>query len=248
MFDFTGKNVLITGGTRGIGKCILDSFAKANAKVCFLYSSSADLAREIEAEWAENGITVKGYKVDISNLEETRKVIKQVLADFGRIDILVNNAGITKDGYFMMMSEDSWNRVLDVNLNGLYNVTKSLILPFISNKSGIIVNLTSVSGIIGSPGQVNYSTTKAGIIGFTKSLSKELAAHGIRINAIAPGYIQTEMLDTIPEKMREGILKTIPVKKFGDVQDVANLAMFLSSDYANYIHGQTIIVDGGLTS
>lgn len=247
MFEFSGKNVLITGGTRGIGKCILESFAKAKANVCFIYTTADEKAKEIEEKWNDGEVIVKGYKVDISNSQETKLIMKQILVDFARIDILINNAGITKDGYFMMMSEESWNRVLDINLNGLFNVTKSLITSFIANKSGIIINLSSVTGIIGSPGQLNYSTTKAGVIGFTQSLSKELAHYGIRVNAIAPGYIQTEMLDTIPEKMKDTFLKRIPAGKFGEVEDVANLALFLASDCAKYIHGQTIVLDGGLT-
>ncbi len=248
MFDFTGKNILITGGTRGIGLGLLKEFAAKGANVAFLYGTAADKAAEVEAEWAGSGVRVSGYQTDVSDFEAVKLIVKRILTDFGGIDVLINNAGITRDGYMMFMSQESWGNVLDVNLTGTFNVTKQLITHFLSKKKGKIINITSVSGITGMAGQTNYSASKAGIIGLTQSLTKELAVKNINVNAIAPGYIQTEMLDTIPEKMKEKFVSEIPAGRIGSVTDVANAAMFLASDYSDYINGQVLIVDGGLTA
>lgn len=246
MFDLRGKNVLIIGGAKGIGKRILEEFAKAGANVAFIYNSSIESAADIEKEWENSGTAVKGYRVDITCYSNVKETIKTILEDFKAVDILINNAGITKDSYLMMMSPEAWDKVVNTNLTGVFNVTKQLYAHFVGKKSGKIINITSVGGLVGMAGQTNYSATKAGIIGFTKSLSKELAPKGINVNAIAPGYIHTEMLDTIPDKLKEQYVKSIPAGRLGDAADVAYAAMFLASDYANYIHGQVIVVDGGL--
>ena len=248
MFNFKDKNVLVTGGTRGIGKSIVEMFAQCHANVVYLYNSSDDIASEIDREWSNNTVKVKGYKADITDSSRISDTVEEILKDFGKIDILINNAGITKDSYLMMMKDDDWLKVIDVNLNGLFYLTKQLIPNFITNHYGKIINITSVSGIIGKACQTNYSATKAGIIGFTKSLSKELAGKGINVNAIAPGYIGTEMLETIPEKLRKDFEKSIPAKRIGKTEDVVYPVMFLASDYSNYIHGEVIVVDGGLTA
>lgn len=248
MFDFTGKTAVVTGGSRGIGRAIAESFASHGANVAFIYSSSRGRAEEFEAEYVGSGIKVKGYCADVSDLESIKEESRQILSDFGRVDILVNNAGITKDSYMMLMSRESWGKVIEVNLTGTFNVTKQFLTHFIGNRSGKIINMTSVGGIAGTAGQTNYSASKAGLIGFTKSLSKEVAGKNINVNAIAPGYIMTEMLDTIPEKMKEKIIKDIPALRIGDVSDIANAAMFLASDLSGYINGQVLVVDGGLTA
>lgn len=248
MFDFKGKNVLITGGSRGIGRALVEEFAAHGANVAFLYGQATEKAKEIEKKWAEAEVTVKGFQVNITDLDGVKKVVKDILAQFGRIDVLINNAGITKDGYMMLMSTDNWSKVLDVNLTGTFHVTKQLITHFIGNKQGKIINMTSVGGMIGMAGQTNYSASKAGLIGFTKSLSKEIAGKNINVNAIAPGYIDTEMLDTIPEKMKAEMLRSIPAARIGSVKDVANVAMFLASEYSDYMNGQVLVVDGGLTA
>lgn len=248
MFDFNEKNILITGGTRGIGKSLLETFAKCNANVAYLYNSSEEIAKSIDQEWSDSGIKIKGYKVDITDYEDIREIVKAILKDFGKIDVLINNAGITKDTYAMMMSEEVWKRVIDVNLNGMFYITKQLIPHFISNHSGKIINMASVGGIAGKACQTNYSASKAGVIGFTKSLSKELACRGVNVNAIAPGYIVTEMLDTIPEKLKKEYEKMIPARRFGKPEDVVYAVMFLASEYSNYIHGEVLVVDGGLTA
>lgn len=248
MFDFKGKNVVITGGTRGIGKELVEEFARHGANVAFLYGASTEKAAEVEEEWKNQHVKVRGFQVDITEFEGVREVIKEVLEEFEGIDILINNAGITKDGYMMLMSADSWKKVIEVNLTGTFNVTKQLLTHFISRRSGKIINMTSVGGMIGMAGQTNYSASKAGIIAFTKSLSKEIAGKNINVNAIAPGYIQTEMLDTIPEKIKSKMVGDIPAGRIGGVKDIANVAMFLASDYANYINGQVLVVDGGLTA
>lgn len=248
MFDFTDKNVLITGGTRGIGKSILETFARCNANVAYLYHSSDDIAECINQEWSDSSVKVKGYKVDITDSAAITIIFEQILKDFNHIDILINNAGITKDSYLMLMPEEDWKRVIDVNLNGVFYLTKQVIPHFISNHHGKIINITSISGIIGKACQTNYSATKAGIIGFTKSLSKELAGRGINVNAIAPGFIETDMLNTIPDKLKQEFAKAIPAKKFGKTEDVVYPVMFLASEYSNYIHGEVLVVDGGLTS
>jgi 3-oxoacyl-[acyl-carrier protein] reductase len=248
MFDFTGKNVVITGGTRGIGRSLVDSFAGCNANVAYLYSSSDETASSIDLKWSESSVTVKGYKADVSDFKAVEVIAETILHDLGRVDILINNAGITMDSFFMMMPEDDWSKVININLSGVFNVTKQFVPHFIYNHFGKIINVASVGGIIGSSCQTNYSASKAGIIGFTKSLSKELAGIGINVNAVAPGYINTEMLDAIPEKLKKEYQKSIPAKRFGTVEEVVYPVMFLASEYSNYITGETIVIDGGLTA
>lgn len=248
MFDFTGKTVVVTGGSRGIGRAVAENFASNGANVAFIYGSSKGRADELEEKYSDSGVQVKGYCANVADIESVKSASKQILSDFGKVDILVNNAGITKDGYMMLMSGENWGKVIEVNLTGAFNVTKQFLTHFIGNRGGKIINMTSVGGIAGMAGQTNYSASKAGLIGFTKSLSKEVAGKNINVNAIAPGYILTEMLDTIPDKMKEKIIKDIPASRIGDVNDIANAAMFLASDYSGYINGQVLVVDGGLTA
>ncbi|SFC12778.1 3-oxoacyl-[acyl-carrier-protein] reductase [Butyrivibrio sp. YAB3001] len=248
MFDFNGKNILVTGGSRGIGRALVNAFASNGASVAFIYGRSQEEAVKLEEEWAAKGVRVKGYQADVSKFESVKQVVSEIIKDFGKVDVLVNNAGITKDGYMMLMSEDNWRKVLDVNLSGTFNVTKQLLTHFLVNKKGKIINMTSVGGLVGAAGQTNYAASKAGIIGFTKSLTKEVAGKNINVNCIAPGYIATEMLDTIPDKIKNGIIGSIPASRLGNVDDIANAAMFLASDVADYINGQVLVVDGGLTA
>ncbi len=248
MFDFDGKNVLITGGTRGIGKSLLDAFADCNAQVAYIYGASGDIAQHIDSERSNGKVKVKGYKADIADNKAVTEAAKEILEDFGKIDILINNAGITKDSYMIMMPENNWERVINVNLNGVYYLTKQLIPHFIANHYGKIINIASVSGIIGKACQTNYSAAKAGLIGLTKSLSKEVAGRGINVNAVAPGFIITEMLDDIPDLLKKEYIKSIPARRFGKPEDIVYPIMFLASDYSNYIHGEVLVVDGGLTA
>lgn len=240
--------ILITGGSRGIGRAIVNAFATSGANVAFIYGKSVEEASQIEDEWKGKEVTVKGYQADIADFETVKNVIKDIVDDFKKIDVLVNNAGITKDGYMMFMTADNWKKVLDVNLSGTFNVIKQLLPHFLINKKGKIINMTSVGGMIGMAGQTNYSASKAGIIGLTKSLTKEVAGKNINVNCIAPGYIETEMLETIPEKMKDDIAKSIPASHIGSVNDVANTVMFLASEYSDYINGQVLVVDGGLSA
>ena len=240
-----GKTALITGAARGIGKAIALKFAAEGANIAF---TDLEVNLETEKEIAALGVKAKSYASNAADFAQTEEVVKAVKDEFGAIDILVNNAGITKDGYMMLMSGDNWGKVIEVNLTGAFNVTKQFLTHFIGNRSGKIINMTSVGGIAGMAGQTNYSASKAGLIGFTKSLSKEVAGKNINVNAIAPGYILTEMLDTIPDKMKEKIIKDIPASRIGDVDDIANAAMFLASDFSGYTNGQVLVVDGGLTA
>lgn len=248
MFDFKGKNVLVTGGSRGIGRSLVNEFASKGANVAFLYGKSVEEAKIVEENWKDEELIVKGFQADVADFDKVKNIVKEIVNQFEKIDILINNAGITKDGYMMLMAADNWKKVLDVNLCGTFNVTKQLLTHFIGNRKGKIINMTSVGGMVGMAGQTNYSASKAGIIGFTKSLSKELAGKNINVNAIAPGYIATEMLETIPEKMKADIVKSIPASRIGSVRDIANAAMFLASEYSDYINGQVLVVDGGLTA
>lgn len=243
--DFTDKVVLITGGSRGIGSAMVKEFKEANARVLFTYKTNVKTAEILLDEIGSD--KVEAYPLQIEDIVSVKKCVKQILDKYGAIDVLINNAGINKDGFFGMMSESSWNLVLNTSLMGIYNVTKNVILKMISRKQGTIINISSISGILGTAGQVNYSTAKAGIIGFTKSLAKEMAQYKIRVNCIAPGFIKTDMFHKIPQEIREELVKTIPLGDAGEPSDVAYLALFLASDYARYITGQVYVVDGGLS-
>lgn len=240
------KVALVTGASRGIGREIAKKFAEQGANVAFTYLSSVEKGQALEAELAAYGITAKGYRSDASDYASAEQLVIDVVADFGALDILVNNAGITRDTLLMRMSEDQWDEVMRVNLKSVFNLTKAATKPMMRAKSGSIINITSVVGLMGNAGQSNYSASKAGIIGFTKSIAKELGSRNIRSNAIAPGFIETEMTGELNEKALEDWLKNIPLKRAGQGDEVANACVFLASDMSKYITGQTLQVDGGM--
>ncbi len=240
------KVALVTGASRGIGREIAKRFAEQGANVAFTYLSSIEKGQALEAELAAYGIKAKGYRSDASDFAAAEQLVVDVVADFGTLDILVNNAGITRDTLLMRMSEEQWDEVLRVNLKSVFNLTKAATKPMMRAKSGSIINMTSVVGLMGNAGQANYSASKAGIIGFTKSIAKELGSRNIRSNAIAPGFIETEMTGELNEKALEDWLKNIPLKRAGQGEDVANACVFLGSDMSKYITGQTLQVDGGM--
>ncbi len=240
------KVALVTGASRGIGREIAKKFAEQGANVAFTYLSSIEKGQALEAELAAYGIKAKGYRSDASDFAAAEQLVVDVVADFGTLDVLVNNAGITRDTLLMRMSEEQWDEVLRVNLKSVFNLTKAATKPMMRAKSGSIINMTSVVGLMGNAGQANYSASKAGIIGFTKSVAKELGSRNIRSNAIAPGFIETEMTGELNEKALEDWLKNIPLKRAGQGEDVANACVFLASDMSKYITGQTLQVDGGM--
>lgn len=244
--NFEGKSVLVTGGSRGIGRAIAIAFAKNGADVAINYTSNEAAALEVSKEIEALGKTCKIIKCDVSDFENATKMVEDVVAEFGKIDILVNNAGITKDGLLMRMKEEDFDNVIDVNLKGTFNCAKHASAIMLKQRFGKIINMTSVVGIAGNAGQVNYAASKAGVIGLTKSLAKELGSRGITVNAVAPGFINTDMTASLSEKVKEEASKNIPLKRLGDPEDVANLVGFLASDAANYITGQVINVDGGM--
>ncbi len=241
-----GKTALITGASKGIGRAIAQKFVQMGAQVAFTYLSSVEKGQALEQELAVGDTKVKGYRSDASVFTEAEKLIETVVADFGRLDILINNAGITKDGLLMRMTEEQWDAVLNVNLKSVFNLTKAVTKVMMRQKYGSIVNMTSVVGIKGNAGQANYAASKAGIIGFTKSVALELGSRNIRCNAIAPGFIETEMTGELGEAVMEEWKKAIPLKRGGTPEDVANCAVFLGSDQSAYITGQVLQVDGGL--
>ena len=241
-----GKVALITGASRGIGRAMAQKFAQEGASVAFTYLSSVEKAQALEEELRTFGGQVKGYRSDASDHKAAEDLIVQVLADFGKLDVLVNNAGITKDGLLMRMSEEQWDTVINVNLKSVFNLTKAAIKSMMKAKSGSIINLTSVVGIRGNAGQANYAASKAGIIGFTKSVALELGSRNVRSNAIAPGFIETEMTGEINEKALEDWKQQIPMKRGGQPEEVADCAVFLASDLSRYITGQVLQVDGGM--
>jgi 3-oxoacyl-[acyl-carrier protein] reductase len=242
----------VTGGTRGIGRAIVEKLFAGGASVALTYNSNDALATEVVNAClasAEKGVEQKAIalKVDVSSSAEVTACIDQVIAAFGRVDILVNNAGVTKDGLLMRMSESDWDLVLDTNLKGVFHVTKAVIRPMMSQKRGKIINITSVVGLSGNPGQANYCASKAGVIGFTKSVAKEVASRGITVNCVAPGYIETDMTGKLTATQKEALMGLIPLKRGGTPADIANAVGFLASKEADYITGQTLIVDGGMT-
>lgn len=241
-----GKNAIITGGSRGIGKGIAEVFAKHGANVAFTYASSVTAANELEKELGELGIKAKGYKSNAANFNECEQLIKDVTADFGQIDILINNAGITKDNLLMRMSEEDFDQVIEVNLKSVFNMTKAVQRTMLKQRNGSIINMSSVVGVKGNAGQSNYAASKAGIIGFSKSMALELGSRNIRTNVIAPGFIETEMTGKLDEKTVEGWRESIPLKRGGTPEDIANACVFLGSDLSSYITGQVIQVNGGM--
>lgn len=241
-----GKTALITGASKGIGKAIAEKYAQQGANVAFTYLSSVEKGEALEKELAEFGVKVKGYRSDASDFAAAEKLINDVVAEFGTLDILINNAGITKDNLLMRMSEEMWDDVININLKSCFNTVKAATRTFMKQKSGSIINMTSVVGVKGNAGQANYSASKAGIIGFTKSVALELGSRNIRSNAIAPGFIETEMTDALDEKTVQSWREAIPLKRGGKPEDVAEACVFLGCDMSSYITGQVIQVDGGM--
>lgn len=240
------KNVIITGASRGIGRGIAVIFADHGANVAFTYSSSETPAIELEKELTAKGVKAKAYKSNAGSFEEAEKLVADVLEDFGGIDVLINNAGITKDNLLMRMGEADFDTVIEINLKSVFNMTKAVQRTMLKQRNGSIINMSSVVGVKGNAGQANYAASKAGMIGFTKSIALELGSRNIRCNAIAPGFIETEMTDKLDEKTVQGWRDGIPLKRGGTPQDVANACLFLASDMSAYITGQVLNVDGGM--
>lgn len=240
------KVALITGGTRGIGREIAKKFAKEGCNLVLNYVSDNTDVEKIKSEFNEYGIDVLVLKADVSVFSDCENLVKEAIEKFGKIDILVNNAGITKDTLIAMMKEDAFDKVIDVNLKGTFNVTKNVVPYMMKKRCGNIINISSVVGIVGNAGQSNYAASKAGIIGFTKSLAKELAPRNIRVNAVAPGFIDTDMTSVLSDKVKENINLQIPLKRMGKAEEVANVVSFLANDESSYITGQVINVDGGM--
>lgn len=241
-----GKTALITGASRGIGKEIAVRFAREGADIAITNIFDDDEFKSAVREIVALGVKAKGYVFNVSSYEDSQKVVGDILNDFAKIDILVNNAGITKDTLLMRMTEDQWDAVIAVNLKSVFNLTKAVLQPMLKQKGGSIINMSSVVGISGNAGQSNYSASKAGIIGFTKSVAKEVGSRNIRCNAIAPGFIITEMTGKLPEDVKSNWINKIPLKRGGTPGDVANTALYLASDLSSYVSGQTIHVCGGM--
>jgi len=240
------KSAIITGATRGIGRGIAIEFAKQGANIAFTYSSSVAAATALETELKAFGVSAKGYQSNAANFDAAQELAKEVLQEFGSIDILVNNAGITKDNLLMRISEEDFDTVIEVNLKSVFNLTKAVIRPMMKQRSGSIINMSSVVGLKGNAGQTNYAASKAGIVGFSKSVALELGSRNIRSNVIAPGFIETEMTDKLDEAVVQNWRDSIPLKRGGKPEDIANACVFLASDMSTYITGQTLSVDGGM--
>lgn len=241
-----GKTVIITGASRGIGKGIAEVFAAHGANVAFTYSASAESAMALEAALNATGVKAKGYQSDASDFAQAESFVNAVIEDFGTVDVLINNAGITKDNLLMRMSEEDFDKVIDVNLKSVFNMTKAIQKTFLKQRSGSIINMSSVVGVKGNAGQANYAASKAGVIGFTKSVALELGSRNIRCNAIAPGFIETEMTAKLNADVVQGWRDSIPLKRGGTTEDVANACLFLASDMSAYVTGQVLNVDGGM--
>lgn len=241
-----GKTAIVTGGSRGIGRAIALRLAQEGARVAVVYAGNEQAANETCAQIAQAGGEAAAYLCDVADYAGTEQVVKDVLCDFGKIDILVNNAGIVRDALILSMTEQDFEQVVRTNLQGAFHMIKHIYRPFMKQRSGRIINIASVSGIAGNAGQANYSAAKAGMIGLTKSAARELAGRGVTCNAIAPGFIETDMTAQLPEKVKEAAVQTIPLKRMGTPEDIAGLAAFLAGDEAGYITGAVIQVDGGL--
>ena len=241
-----GKNALVTGGSRGIGRAIAITLANHGANIAFTDLAYDDQAKAVEKELAGLGVKAKGYASNAAKYDETEKTVDAVASEFGTIDILVNNAGITKDTLLMRMTEEQWDAVINVNLKSVFNFTKTVQKYMLKQRSGSIINMSSVVGVSGNAGQSNYAASKAGIIGFTKSVAREVGSRSVRCNAIAPGFIMTDMTAALPEDIREQWIAGIPLKRGGTPEDVANVTLFLASDLSSYISGQVISVCGGM--
>ena len=238
--ELEGAVVLVTGGTRGIGRAIAESFKKAGATV-YITGTNREKTEAVAQE-----IGVNGVKMDVTDREEVKRVVGEIVEKEGKIDVLINNAGITRDTLFLRMKDEDWDAVINTNLNGVYNVTRAVVPVMVKKRKGVIINISSVVGFTGNVGQVNYSATKSALIGFTKSLAKELGGRNIRVVAVAPGYITTDMTKAIPEKIKEELIKSIPLRREGEPREVADVCLFLASNMASYITGTTIHVNGGL--
>ena len=244
--DFTDQAVLVTGGTRGIGRAIVEAFADAGAQVAFTYRSSVDEAEALRSELEARGVTALAFQSDAADADSAQEVVQAVLDAWGRIDVLVNNAGITRDGLMLRMSEDDWDAVIETNLKSIFNFGKAVYRPMMKQRGGRIVNISSVVGVTGNPGQANYAASKAGIIGFSKSLAKELGSRGVTVNVVAPGYVETDMTAELNDQAREAMLGAVPLRRPAQPDDVANAVVFLASDAAAYVTGHVLHVDGGL--
>lgn len=240
------KTALITGASRGIGKGIAMEFAKQGAHVAFTFNASVDAAKALEAELEGYGVKAKGYQSNAADFDAAQQLVKDVIEDFGGLDILINNAGITKDNLLMRISEEDFDKVIEVNLKSVFNLTKAVLRPMLKQRSGSIINMSSVVGVKGNAGQTNYAASKAGILGFTKSVALELGSRNVRCNAIAPGFIETEMTAKLDPKTVDSWRDSIPLKRGGTPEDVANACVFLGSEMSAYITGQTLNVDGGM--
>ena len=242
-----GKTALITGASRGIGKGIAEVFAKNGCNIAFTYASSVEKAMAFEQELTSlYGVKVTGYQSDAANFNQSMALAEAVIADFGKIDCLINNAGITRDTLMLRMTEEQWDDVINTNLKSAFNLTKAFLKHFLGNRAGSIINMTSVVGVMGNAGQANYAASKAGMIGFTKSIAKELGSRNVRCNAVAPGFIETEMTHALDENVRKQWAESIPLKRGGSTEDVANVCLFLASDMSGYVTGQTLSVCGGM--
>lgn len=242
------KVALVTGGSRGIGAAIVRRFAEQGANVAFTYLSSEAPAKAIEDELKAMGVNAKAYKSDASSFYGAEALVNAVIGDFGKIDILINNAGITQDTLMLRMTEEQWDRVIETNLKSVFNLTKHVLRPMMKSGGGSIINMSSIVGITGNAGQANYAASKAGIFGFSKSIAKEMGSRNIRCNAVAPGFIETDMTEKLDDKTRGSYLTSIPMKRLGKAEEVADLCVFLGSDMSSYVSGQTISVCGALTT
>lgn len=243
-----GKTALVTGASRGIGEAIAKRLAESGANIAFTYLSSAEKAMALENALHATGVKAIGYKSDASSFTEAEKLVGNVLMEFQTIDIVVNNAGITRDNLLLRMTEQQWDDIMTTNLKSLFNISKNVIKPMMKQRSGSIINLSSIVGMTGNAGQTNYAASKAGVIGFTKSLAKELGSRNIRCNAIAPGFIETDMTHGISDEMKEQFKKNIPLGRYGAADEVAKVVLFLASDLSSYVNGQVISVCGGLNT